>query len=484
MCDFGRPREQPWGRSQSLFEARAAKRRRSSYFRERLLAWRWNEVNPENMTFSPVKGRKYSYDATRFQQAPGAPKINHKLTSISVLYQPEEVSHAVAGKKYRKRFDSEGSADESAFDIALIGAPRLNLSQSTTSGETTLDMDTSTTNVHLESAPPFLAATASTPGPGVKLPKKSIAFNAESPIANVTQGQETALDRTQNFPSFTDRPSIVVFRCRICYEEGTDDEPLISPCHCRGTVGLLHKSCLEKWLQLSQTLKCELCGYAYILRPKPAETTTSKASATQVIERVEFLREWIHSRLVQRNLATDLVFLILLTPATCLGVYFCITAMLDFMKVNFYAWQVIVLLALAITLVVVLCCWILLAVRHHMSAYRGHRRRREARIREELRRQSMERRWRFSVQARPRGSSVALCSSTPQDTRSRREEREEGEEASSLQDPPQCTLINVISPNFTLNLYPVQETAETTTELSQEENPDQSGDRPVSKISV
>ncbi|VDL98037.1 unnamed protein product [Schistocephalus solidus] len=437
------------------------------------------------MTSSPVNGRKYSHGATRFQQAPGAPKINHnKQTSISGFYQPEEFLHSAGGKRWRERFDSESSVAERAFDTALIGAPRLNLSQSTTSGETTSDLDTSTTNGLLESSPLFKSATASTPGPGVKLPKKSIAFNAESPIANVTQTEEAALDRIQNISSSTNRPSIVVFRCRICYEEGTDSEPLISPCHCRGTVGLLHKTCLEKWLQLSQTLKCEICGYAYILRPKPVEITTSKVSATQIIERVEFLRDWFHSRLVQRNLATDLVFLLLLTPATCLGVYFCITAMLDFMKVNSYAWQVIVLMALAITLVVVLFCWILLAVRHHLLAYREHRHRREARIREELRRQSVERRWRFSVQARPRGSSVALRSSTPQAKTARREESEEGEADSSLRDPPQCTLINVTSPNFTLNLYPVQETTETMADTSQEDSTEQDGSQPVSTMPV
>ncbi|VDN10485.1 unnamed protein product [Dibothriocephalus latus] len=330
------------------------------------------------MNFTPASGRKYSHDHTRFQQAPGAPKINHKLTSTSVLSQPEEFAHPAVGRRWRKRFDSEGSADENVFGIALIGAPR-----------------------------------------------------AESPIANVSQAVEAAPDRSPNVSPSADRPSIVMFRCRICYEEGTDKEPLISPCHCRGTVGLLHKSCLEKWLQLSQTLKCEICGYAYILRPKPAEMTTSKLSATQVIERVEFLREWIHSRLVQRNLATDLVFLILLTPATCLGIYFCITAMLDFMRVNVYAWQAIVLLALAITLVVILFCWILLAA-----------------------------------------------------TTSRREEGQEGEEVSDLRDPPQCTLINVTSPNFTLNLYPVQETTETMADSSQEETPEQDAGRPMNTVPV
>ncbi|KAL0160351.1 hypothetical protein M9458_044076, partial [Cirrhinus mrigala] len=38
--------------------------------------------------------------------------------------------------------------------------------------------------------------------------------------------------------------------CRICHEgqDVCNSEGLLSPCDCTGTLGTVHKSCLEKWL--------------------------------------------------------------------------------------------------------------------------------------------------------------------------------------------------------------------------------------------
>ena len=62
--------------------------------------------------------------------------------------------------------------------------------------------------------------------------------------------------------------------CRICHE-GDFMESLLSPCSCSGSVsqlmicqdkvsfphqvGVVHRSCLEKWLSSSQYDTCELC---------------------------------------------------------------------------------------------------------------------------------------------------------------------------------------------------------------------------------
>ncbi|VDD81373.1 unnamed protein product [Mesocestoides corti] len=211
------------------------------------------------------------------------------------------------------------------------------------------------------------------------------------------------------------QPSVVVFRCRICYEEESDPEPLMSPCRCRGTVGLLHKTCLERWLQVSQTLKCELCGYSYILRPKTPLPTpnTSKGSPTTVIGQTDFLRDWFRSRSARRNLATDCVFCVLLTLLTGIGMYFCITAMSHFTQANSFTWQVPTLIFLEISLMLILLVWIILAGRHHLMAYMSHRRREEDRIRESFSRRSLERRWRFSVHPGSTESSFSHQTLTP-----------------------------------------------------------------------
>ena len=61
--------------------------------------------------------------------------------------------------------------------------------------------------------------------------------------------------------------------CRICFEEAFEDNPLICPCRCLGSVRFIHLDCLRQWLHskvntrntpntLSYSLKnlqCEIC---------------------------------------------------------------------------------------------------------------------------------------------------------------------------------------------------------------------------------
>jgi hypothetical protein len=53
--------------------------------------------------------------------------------------------------------------------------------------------------------------------------------------------------------------------CRICHCEGTDDEPLISPCLCLGTMQYLHQSCLQRWIKSAGVKSCELCKFEFIM---------------------------------------------------------------------------------------------------------------------------------------------------------------------------------------------------------------------------
>ena len=50
--------------------------------------------------------------------------------------------------------------------------------------------------------------------------------------------------------------------CRICYgSEGK--EQLLQPCNCSGTMGLMHRTCLERWLSQSNSTRCEICQYDF-----------------------------------------------------------------------------------------------------------------------------------------------------------------------------------------------------------------------------
>uniref|UniRef100_A0A914ZL30 RING-CH-type domain-containing protein n=1 Tax=Parascaris univalens TaxID=6257 RepID=A0A914ZL30_PARUN len=78
--------------------------------------------------------------------------------------------------------------------------------------------------------------------------------------------------------SMLSSPTLSVYPavCRIChsseasipYNGAAPGEPLISPCSCnyRGTMGLYHRSCLERWLTTSKTNCCEICKFAFQIR--------------------------------------------------------------------------------------------------------------------------------------------------------------------------------------------------------------------------
>lgn len=79
--------------------------------------------------------------------------------------------------------------------------------------------------------------------------------------------------------------------CRICHEGGSG-EGLLSPCYCTGTLGTVHKSCLEKWLSSSNTSYCELCHMEFSIerRPRPLTEVTGGVifvlSASVALERL------------------------------------------------------------------------------------------------------------------------------------------------------------------------------------------------------
>ncbi|KAM5321514.1 E3 ubiquitin-protein ligase MARCHF8 isoform 2-T6 [Glossophaga mutica] len=56
--------------------------------------------------------------------------------------------------------------------------------------------------------------------------------------------------------------------CRICHCEGDDASPLITPCHCTGSLHFVHQTCLQQWIKSSDTRCCELCKYEFIMETK------------------------------------------------------------------------------------------------------------------------------------------------------------------------------------------------------------------------
>ena len=50
--------------------------------------------------------------------------------------------------------------------------------------------------------------------------------------------------------------------CRICLEDQTNQQKLISPCNCTCTMKYVHLNCLYKWQKFKEkNFVCEICGY-------------------------------------------------------------------------------------------------------------------------------------------------------------------------------------------------------------------------------
>lgn len=79
--------------------------------------------------------------------------------------------------------------------------------------------------------------------------------------------------------------------CRICHE-GANGESLLSPCGCTGTLGAVHKSCLERWLSSSNTSYCELCHTEFAVEKRPRPLTEVCLGAPGWSRQREGRRAW------------------------------------------------------------------------------------------------------------------------------------------------------------------------------------------------
>ncbi|XP_041373997.1 E3 ubiquitin-protein ligase MARCHF8-like isoform X2 [Gigantopelta aegis] len=138
--------------------------------------------------------------------------------------------------------------------------------------------------------------------------------------------------------------------CRICHE-GETHESLLSPCYCAGSVGMLHLSCLERWLGTSNTSRCEICKYEFKVRRIPRSVW-------------DFLQ---HSRSgsERKNMICDLACFVVLAPLTVLSAYLCLNGVSYYSKWN-DRWEVPGLICLTVSLLVIFVIWCTIAVRHHM----------------------------------------------------------------------------------------------------------------------
>ncbi|VDN99509.1 unnamed protein product [Rodentolepis nana] len=53
--------------------------------------------------------------------------------------------------------------------------------------------------------------------------------------------------------------------CRICHDTSADETHgrLIAPCLCDGSLKYVHEKCIQRWVDISNSKRCELCHFEY-----------------------------------------------------------------------------------------------------------------------------------------------------------------------------------------------------------------------------
>lgn len=143
--------------------------------------------------------------------------------------------------------------------------------------------------------------------------------------------------------------------CRICYNSELK-ESLLQPCNCSGTMGLIHRTCLERWLSQCVKNQCEICGYDYNV-----ERTNRPFSA------------WICRPITTKdtkNLLNDLLCFLILTPLAFISTWYCVGFAFKFHEsesVN--KWESSGLVILTTFLVIIYVLWITFSIRYHYKVF-------------------------------------------------------------------------------------------------------------------
>nr|XP_054919862.1 E3 ubiquitin-protein ligase MARCHF3-like [Dermacentor andersoni] len=117
--------------------------------------------------------------------------------------------------------------------------------------------------------------------------------------------------------------------CRICHE-GDQEDPLVSLCNCSGTMGFVHVSCLEHWLNERNVDICELCGQRFPMAAQPGST-----------------RRFFHyvsrnDMRLRRALLSDLFYIAMVTSVAVFSLVIQATAF-KALERNCFVWKLVVL---------------------------------------------------------------------------------------------------------------------------------------------
>jgi len=180
--------------------------------------------------------------------------------------------------------------------------------------------------------------------------RQSVTHYQKSPIHNFSSAF-LAVHESRFSPNISKNSSAVF--CRICHEGDNGGERLISPCRCSGSVGLVHRTCIEKWLTLVNIDTCELCKEKYSVSRHPRPFS-----------------RWLCEPVVgddQRNLVGDGVCFLLLTPLAGISAYLCASGAAFYFEEK--KSEAIGLICLSSLLVIIYLAWLVLTIRYHCQVW-------------------------------------------------------------------------------------------------------------------
>ena len=89
----------------------------------------------------------------------------------------------------------------------------------------------------------------------------SATFKVQQPRQNAIKGQSIS----SSLSKVTEINDSCGLMCRICHGD-SEEEELIRPCRCTGTVKHAHQSCILHWVSKSGNQTCELCNFKFKTR--------------------------------------------------------------------------------------------------------------------------------------------------------------------------------------------------------------------------
>uniref|UniRef100_UPI00358E5791 E3 ubiquitin-protein ligase MARCHF2-like n=1 Tax=Myxine glutinosa TaxID=7769 RepID=UPI00358E5791 len=154
--------------------------------------------------------------------------------------------------------------------------------------------------------------------------------------------------------------------CRICHEAGASGSDgtalpgsLLAPCRCSGSLGAVHRSCLERWLSTSNSSRCELCRHAFTVRRRPCS-----------------FRQWLHnggSARQRRTLLTDVLCFILVSPLAAVSGWLCLRGAAGHLRLGRGRLEAWGLIALTTALFTIYLFWTAVSLRYHLRLFHDWR---------------------------------------------------------------------------------------------------------------